>query len=174
MDDASTGAMLADLFAVPERPDLTIAYFADNDYRSHEVGPHAALPVIERIDRMLGAAFEAAGGLDRVLRDTIVIVTSDHGHCDVLADPAASVVHLEQTLGNFRLAELGKGWRAGDEIMICPNMRASQIYVRESSPAVMEAIAAAALCDPRVDQILWRTGPANGGPTHYQAVSARG
>src|SRR5687768_4335971 len=54
MDDASTGSMLQDLFAAPSRPDLTIAYFADNDYRSHEIGPHAALPVVERIDGMLG------------------------------------------------------------------------------------------------------------------------
>jgi Type I phosphodiesterase / nucleotide pyrophosphatase len=174
MDDASTGTLLRDLMGGEGLPDFTVAYFADNDYRSHAVGPVAALPVIERIDRMLGDAFEAAGGIDRVLRDTIVIVTSDHGHCDVLADPAASVIHLERTLGNFRLAELGKGWRARDEVMICPNMRASQIYVREPSPAVIEAIAAAALCDPRVDQVLWRTGPANDRPTHYLAVSARG
>ena len=41
MDDASTGAMLQDLLAAPARPDLTIAYFADNDYRSHEVGPQS-------------------------------------------------------------------------------------------------------------------------------------
>ena len=61
MDDESTGALLRELLAAsPERPDLTVAYFADNDYRSHEVGPVAALPVIERVDRMLGAAFDAA------------------------------------------------------------------------------------------------------------------
>ena len=66
MDDASTGAMLKDLAARQALPDFTVAYFADNDYVSHEVGPVAALPVVERVDRMLGEAFEAAGGLDRV------------------------------------------------------------------------------------------------------------
>src|SRR5215218_4020022 len=69
MDDASTAALLADLFARP-RPDFTVAYFPDNDYRSHEVGPHAALSVVERVDRALGAAFDAAGGLARLLADT--------------------------------------------------------------------------------------------------------
>ena len=46
----------------------------------------AALPVIERVDRMLGEAFEAAGGIDRFLDQTAVLITSDHGHCEVLAD----------------------------------------------------------------------------------------
>ena len=55
MDDASTAAMLCELAAEDELPAFTLAYFADNDYRSHEVGPHAALPVIDRVDQALGA-----------------------------------------------------------------------------------------------------------------------
>ena len=43
--------------------------------------------------------------------------------------------------------------------MICPNMRAAQIYVRESTPALIEAIAADLLSDSRVDQVIWRTRP---------------
>jgi hypothetical protein len=174
MDDASTGALLRDLMAGEGLPDFTLAYFADNDFRSHEVGPFAALPAIERIDRMLGDAFEAAGGLERVLSDTVVIVTSDHGHSDILADAAASVIHLDRVLGDFRQAELGRAWRARDEIMICPNLRASQIYVREPSPDVIGKIAAAALRESRVDQVIWRLGPPNGGQPRYTVVSNRG
>jgi hypothetical protein len=174
MDDAATGRLLRDLMGGKGLPDFTVAYFADNDYRSHEVGPVAALPVVERIDLMLGDAFEAAGGLDRVLSDTVVIVTSDHGHCDVLADAAASVIHLDRLLGDFRQAELGQPWGARDEIMICPNMRAAQIYVREPSPGVIENIAAAALCDSRVDQVIWRTGRAHDRQARYTVAAARG
>jgi hypothetical protein len=174
MDDAATGTLLRDLMGGEGLPDFTVAYFADNDYRSHEVGPVAALPVIERIDRMLGEAFEAAGGLDRVLSETIVIVTSDHGHCDVLDDAAASVIHLDGLLGNFRQAELGRPWRPRDEIMICPNMRAAQIYVRNPSPDAIEAIVAAALSDHRVDQAIWRPGAAKGPLAHYTVASCRG
>jgi hypothetical protein len=39
-----------------------------------------------------------------------VIVTSDRGHCDVLADAAASAIHLDRLLGGFRQAELGRPW----------------------------------------------------------------
>ena len=86
MDDASTGELLLEVAEDEAFADFTVAYFADNDYRSHEVGPHAALPVVERVDRALGRMFDAAGGIDHMLRDTCVIVTSDHGHCEILAD----------------------------------------------------------------------------------------
>ena len=83
MDDAATAAFLCEATEAGTLGDFTVAYFADNDYRSHEVGPYAALPVIEKVDAALGAMFDAAGGLDRLLSDTAVIVTSDHGHCEI-------------------------------------------------------------------------------------------
>ena len=174
MDDASTGAMLAELFAAPDRPDLTVAYFADNDYRSHDVGPYAALEVIERVDRMLGTAFDAAGGLDRVLDDTYVLLTSDHGHCDVLGDADRAVIRLDRVLGNFRQAALGRPWQHRDEIMICPNMRAAQIYVREPRPDRLMHIIGDLSAEPRVDQVIWRTSRTRPGTDGYSVASARG
>jgi hypothetical protein len=174
MDDASTGALLRDLFAESTRPDFTVAYFADNDYRSHEVGPHAALPVVERVDAMLGEAFEAAGGIERVLESTCVIITSDHGHCDVLGDAAQAVIRLERVLAGYRQAQLGEAWKPRDEIMICPNMRAAQIYVRDPTPAVVEQIARDLLTDPRVDQVIFRTSLSRRDAPGYSVVTTRG
>ena len=164
MDDASTAAMLKDLAGRDALPDFTVAYFADNDYVSHEVGPVAALPVVGRVDEALGEAFEAAGGMDRFLEQTAVIITSDHGHCDVLNDPQI-VIRLDRVLTDFRQAELGRAWRSKDEIMICPNMRAAQIYVQHPRPEVIERIATMVLAHPGVDQVIWRerlTGGGNG------------
>jgi hypothetical protein len=174
MDDASTGSLLRDLLASPERPDLTVAYFADNDFHSHDVGPFAALTTIERIDRMLGDAFEAAGGLERLLEDTCVIVTSDHAHCDVLPNAYDAVVRLDHLLGNFRQAAIGGAWRGRDQIMICPNMRAAQIYVRDNRPGIIEAIASDLLRDPRVDQVIWRTAHTAPDAAGYTVLSGRG
>jgi hypothetical protein len=172
MDDASTGAMLRDLAEKRALPDFTVAYFADNDYVSHEVGPIAALPVVARVDQMLGAAFEAAGGLDRFLHDTAVIITSDHGHCDVLNDPSV-VIRLDRLLADFRQADLGSAWEPKDEIMICPNMRAAQIYVRHPRPEVIELIASGALLDSNVDQVIWRSR-LTGGSSGYTVMTHRG
>jgi hypothetical protein len=176
MDDASTGALLRDLCADVGLPDFTVAYFADNDYRSHEVGPHNALPVLDRVDAMLGEAFEAAGGLERFLRDTCVIVTSDHGHCDILASPEAAVIRLDQVLGNYRQAKLGAAWEAKDEIMICPNMRATQIYIREPTQELQERIARDVIRDRRVDQVIYRSSRKESGSDQrrYSVLTARG
>jgi hypothetical protein len=162
MDDASTAAMLKDLAGKDALADLTVAYFADNDYVSHDVGPVAALPVVERVDRALGEAFDAAGGMDRFLERTAVIITSDHGHCDVLNDPA-SVIRLDQVLRDCRQAELGRGWRAKDEIMICPNMRAAQLYVKEPTADRITRIVETVLTHDGVDQVIWRNRLTHGG-----------
>lgn len=172
MDDESTGAMLRDLAAQGGLPDFTVAYFADNDYRSHEIGPIAALPVIARVDRMLGEAFAAAGGLDRFLQHTAVIVTSDHGHCEIQAD-ATAVIRLDQVLGDFRQAALGRPWKSADEILICPNMRAAQIYVQHPTAENIHRLATAALLDSKVDQVIWRS-QLTGGTSGYTVLTHRG
>lgn len=174
MDDASSAKMLCELAAAGAMGDFTLAYFADNDYVSHEVGPHRALPVVERVDRALGDMFDAAGGAERFLRDTCVIVTSDHGHCEILADRAEAVIHLNVLLDGFRQADLGRPWSAADEIMICPNMRAAQIYVRQPSAATVERIARATLADSRVDQVIWHTRVTGGARDGYVVASHRG
>jgi hypothetical protein len=173
MDDSSTAAMLYELAEDNAMPDFTVAYFADNDYRSHEVGPHAALPVVDRVDAALGSMFDAAGGFDRFIRDTCVLVTSDHGHSEILAERAAAVVNLQALLGDFRHAELGKPWSDADEIMICPNMRAAQIYLRRPAEST-ERAARTALLDPRVDLAMWRTSITEPDRTGFTVLSHRG
>lgn len=173
MDDEASAAKLCGL-AAGRMPDFTVAYFADNDYRSHEVGPYAALPVIQRVDAALGATFDAAGGANRFLSETCVIVTSDHGHCEILPDADRAVIHLDRLLADFRQADIGLGWREGDDIMICPNMRAAQLYLREPGGVVVDRVARAALAEPRIDLVLWHTRLAAGGGEHYVVESQRG
>jgi len=174
MDDESSAAMLCELTTAGRLGDFTLAYFADNDYRSHEVGPHASLPVVARVDEALGAVFEAAGGFERFITDTVVIVTSDHGHCEVLPDATLAAIALDDVLSGFRQASLGRAWRRNDEIMICPNMRAAQIYVREAEHTLVERVAAAALADSRIDLVLWRAHQTGIGPNVYRVGSQRG
>lgn len=172
MDDASTGVMLCDLADENGLRDFTVAYFADNDYVSHEVGPVAALPVVERVDRMLGETFEKAGGIERFLSHTTVIVTSDHGHCEVLGD-RRNISCLDLVLSDFRQAVLGRAWKSSDDVMICPNMRAAQIYVKEPTPEKIDGIVRTVLQDPNVDQVIWRSR-LTGGSLGYEVASPRG
>jgi hypothetical protein len=174
MDDAGTAAALCDLAARNAFADFTVAYFADNDYRGHEVGPHAALPVIERVDAALGQMFDASGGFERFIQHTAVIVTSDHGHCEVLAEAGQAVIRLDQRLASFRQADLGRAWREPDEIMICPNMRAAQIYLQRADVGIVDRITREVLKDPRVDLVLRHGRLTSAVSEHYVVDSLRG
>jgi hypothetical protein len=132
------------------------------------------LPVIDRVDRAIGDMFDAAGGADRFLRETCVIVTSDHGHCEVLADARRAVIRLDQLLADFRQADLGRGWCEHDDLLICPNMRAAQLYLREPGAVIVDRIARTALRDPRVDLVLWHTAASGGKGDVYVVASQRG
>lgn len=174
MDDAATNLMLLEIAEDRLFPDFTVAYYADNDYRSHEVGPHQALEVVERVDQGLGAAFDAYGGIDQVLRDMYVVVLSDHGHCEILADEQRSVIRLDLALSDFKQAKLGKPWESGDEIMLCPNMRSTQVYFRHpTAPALRRAIAAT-LAAPGVDHVIYRGTDVEGVADHFFIASIRG
>jgi hypothetical protein len=174
MDDASTAAILCDLVEARALADFTLAYFADNDYESHAVGPHAALPVVDRVDAALGRVFDAAGGFERFVRDTCVIVTSDHGHCEILEDREESIIPLHEVLSDFRHGELGRAWRARDEIMVCPNMRAAQIHLRQPGAVLLDRVTRALLADVRVDVVLKRQTGAHDGTDVYVVDSSRG
>jgi hypothetical protein len=164
MDDEASAELLIELAADGRLPDFTVAYFADNDYRSHEVGPHKALPVVERVDTALGRMFDACGGFDRFMEDTCVIVTSDHGHCDILADRSRAAIHLHHLLAEFQQAELGKPWRESDELLICPNMRAAQLYLRDTTAETVERVTSTCLVDARIDLVMWKRGPSANAP----------
>ncbi len=174
MDDEATAELLIEIAADGAFPEFTVAYFADNDYRSHEVGPHKALPTIERVDAALGRMFDAAGGFDRFMREMCVIVTSDHGHCDILADRSRAVIELHRVLDDFRQAELGKPWRERDELMICPNMRAAQLYVQHPSAEAVERIARTCLLEPRIDLVMWKQSLTSAGVHGYVVAGPRG
>ena len=156
MDDTSTIELLHLMAEQKNGGDFVLAYFADNDFRSHEVGPIAAVPVIEKIDKGLGEFFEKCGGIERFLSEYAVVLTSDHSHCDISASKDDASIDLEALLADFTPANLAEGWRQGDEIMICPNMRAAQIYFRVASAPILDRAIASALTDARVDQAIWQ------------------
>jgi predicted AlkP superfamily pyrophosphatase or phosphodiesterase len=175
MDDEGTGVQLCSLIEAGELPDFTVAYFADNDFQSHDVGPRDALPALDRVDGILGAAFDRAGGVERFLEGAAVIITSDHGHCDVLEDADRAVVRLDTVLDDVvRLAKLGLPWTNRDQAMICPNMRAAQIYFRTVSNDRRDLIIERLLEHPGVDQVMWRRDQQGCDGLSYSVASAKG
>ena len=156
-NDEATAQYLLELARAQQLPDLTVAYFPDNDWKSHDVGPQQALTAVEKVDGYLGELFAVCGGLERLLRDTAVIVTGDHSQAEMVdssADPAPGIA-LHELLSDFNLVEAGSDWEGDEAVMACPNMRAAQIYLRAASPSELsDRVQHALLTDRRIDQVI--------------------
>ena len=103
--------------AIGKRYDLIVVNYANPDMVGHTGVLSAAIAAVEEVDRGLGravAALEKARGA--------MIVTADHGNCEVMIDPVTGGPHTAHTtnpvpvvlvggpagarLGNGRLADL--------------------------------------------------------------------
>jgi len=172
MDDDGTRGFLRSLAGAERLPDFTCAYFADNDYRSHDVGPEAALPTVAKVDECLGEFLAARGGIDAALADLCLIITGDHSQTAIADDAREATLDLNVTLGEFTLPNPGDGWDGKASVMVCPNLRAAQIYIGRAAdrPAIVTQL----LDEPRVDQVLWRETTGAGEDVYHVATADRG
>jgi len=154
-DDSNTAHLLLQLAKNGTMPDFTLAYFPDNDYRSHEVGPQAAVTVLKHIDQQLGQLIAQNGGLEQTLQQLSIVITGDHSQSNTLG-PATAGINLDTLLSDFSIAEAGKPWGSDDQLVIGINMRTALIYFRSPTPNQLEQAVTQLLSDNRVDQVIWR------------------
>ena len=88
---------------------------------------------------------------ERFLEKRTVIVTSDHGHCDVLKGTGC-IVRLDHLLADFRQADLGKEW------MSDPEFRAEYDALAEEFALAEALVDARANTNLTQDQIAERMG----------------
>ncbi|WP_298969021.1 2,3-bisphosphoglycerate-independent phosphoglycerate mutase [uncultured Roseobacter sp.] len=82
--------------------DLIVVNYANPDMVGHTGDLEAAIKACEAVDQGLGravVALEAAGGA--------MIVTADHGNCDMMIDPETGGAHTAHTLNPVPVAVLG-------------------------------------------------------------------
>lgn len=153
--DETTADLLVQLAGKRLFPDFTLAYFPHNDALCHSVGPAEALDDLIEIDRHLGEMLEAYGGLDPFLADVCLIITGDHSQSDVVDDEALASIDLDQILADFQRTAAGQPWGEDDELMLCPNLRAAQIYLRTPDGETLQRVIEQLLTDARIDQLFW-------------------
>jgi len=107
-------------------PDLIVVNYANPDMVGHTGSIPAAIAACEAVDRSLGVVLEA-------LEETggAMLVTADHGNCEVMIDPVTGGPHTAHTtnLVPLVLVESGphaQGWRVRDGILadIAPTLLA--------------------------------------------------
>ena len=103
--------------------DFLLLSLPDNDTHSHKYGPFAQVDSIAAADRQIARMMEPAGGVEKFLEDHAVIVCSDHSQSKIEGE-----IDLFRAFDGFgvRAAQRAK---ADDEIAVCPNSRAAQVYV---------------------------------------------
>ncbi|MEZ4664686.1 MAG: alkaline phosphatase family protein [Caldilineaceae bacterium] len=153
--DANTADLLLELIQEDALPDFTLAYFPENDFRSHEVGPEAALDKLEELDEQFGKIFTAFGGLEQMLSELCVVVTGDHSQSDVVEDEQEAAIRLDQLLAEFSVAAAGAPMDAKDDLVVCPNLRTAQIYFHTPTTERHERVIKDLLQDERIDQLIW-------------------
>lgn len=141
-------------------PDFTLAYLPNNDFESHERGPSEAVDVLERFDERLGELFDHAGGVDAFLDRTMVVLTGDHAQSELVEDAEERGIELDDVLAEFKIGRAGAYWSETDDLVVCPNLRAAQVYCRE--PGSLDAVVARLLGDSRVDQVFLPPGARDG------------
>ena len=107
--------------------DFLLLSLPDNDTHSHKYGPFAQVDSIAAADRQIARMMEPAGGPEKFLEDHAMIVCSDHSQSKVEGE-----IDLFQAFDGFgvRAAQRPKD---DDEIAVCPNSRAAQVYVLDRS-----------------------------------------
>lgn len=170
--DETTAAYLLGLAERGPLPAATVAYFPNNDFESHEKGPHQAVDALKFVDESLGRLFEARGGLDAFLQETAIFITGDHSQTDMHEDADERGIDLHDALGEFSLVPAGDDWDDGEQVMVCPNMRTAEIYLRDGNtlrPRVIREL----LLEPKVDQVLW-TESGESGVAYHVATADHG
>jgi hypothetical protein len=104
--------------------DFLLLSLPDNDTYSHKNGPMAQVESLHAADRQIERMMDAAGGIDAFLEDHAVIVCSDHSQSRVEAE-----IDLFRAFDGFGVLPAGRPPADDDEIALCPNSRAAQVYV---------------------------------------------
>jgi len=90
--------------AIRERYDLIVVNYANPDMVGHTGSIPAAVAACEAVDRGLGAALAA---LDEV--GGAMLVTADHGNCEVMVDPETGGPHTAHTTNPVPLILIERG-----------------------------------------------------------------
>jgi hypothetical protein len=152
-NDATTAQYVTQL-AQQGLPDFTLAYFPDNDYASHKVGPLAPWEPSRNLTNFSESSPTNGAAYRRCWTRLHFVVTGDHSQSETTDDQNRAGINLNGVFDDYQVVETGKTWQPGDQLMICPNLRAAQIYLRTEAHILPQEIVSRLLAEPRIDQVF--------------------
>src|SRR3954454_23852870 len=139
--------------------DFLLLSLPDNDTHSHKNGPCAQVDSIAAADRQIQRMMDAAGGTDAFLEDHAMVVCSDHSQSKVEAS-----IDLFRAFDGFGVLAAAAVPGDDDEIAVCPNSRAAEVYVldRDRRAELIPRIERTLLSLDGVDLVLRRSDNTEG------------
>lgn len=172
--DATTAACMLALAESDNLTPFTIAYFPLNDDVAHKEGiTSAASKCVERFDTFLGKFVDSIGGWDVVGDEYTFLIVGDHGQVE-WSDDGPDVVRLDELLEDFKLADTAAGLQDDDELLVCPNMRASAVYSANPSAGQRDTVVDKLLRHPGVDQVIYEESQPDDRRSFTVATADRG
>jgi len=149
--------------------DFLLLSLPDNDTHSHKHGPYAQVDSIAAADRQITRMMDAAGGVEAFLEEHAMIVCSDHSQSKVEGE-----IDLFRAFDGFGVRAAQRA-RPDDEIAVCPNSRAAQVYVldREHRRKLIPRVERTLLALEGVDLVL-RMGDHPDGEAIVRGERSRG
>lgn len=153
--DRTTAECLLAMARADAMPTFTLGYFPLNDDRAHKGGLRsAAASCLEVFDKFLEEFVALLGGWDAIGQHYSLLIVGDHGQIPPTGDEM-NVVALDELLEQYQLADTMSGFAEGDELLICPNMRAGAIYVADGSDVLRDRVIDDLLDENAIDQIIY-------------------
>lgn len=139
MNDEFSAQELAYLIKQNKLPNVTIAYFPENDNTVHRKGP-AELGGIEKADQALQDVLNAYGSWEQALKSSVWIVMGDSAQSYVYDDRDRSIVDLRPLLNRYRIAKLNESVSSEDQIVISTNERMAYVYAIDPKIALPDIV----------------------------------
>jgi len=155
-EDDTTMAVLTHLVENDEMCDFTVAYLPDNDSDSHKVGPGNAVFTLQHADELLGDLFAVKGGIEQFLEEYTIFIVGDHSQSPLIKDKDRRGINVDKLLEEFNVVDAGTQWDEDEEMVVCPNLRATLLYFNVVNRNRFERVSHRFLADDRVDQIIWK------------------
>ncbi|MDQ0060855.1 alkaline phosphatase family protein [Paenibacillus harenae] len=139
MNDEFSAQDTAYLINQKKLPNVTIAYFPENDNSVHRKGT-AQLDGIEKADQALQVVLDAYGSWEQAVKNAIWIVMGDSAQSAVYEDRQLATVEIKSLLNHYRIAKLNQPVSAEDQIVISTNERMAYVYAINANVELSDVV----------------------------------
>ena len=137
LNNQFTAQEMAYLISQNKLPEVTIAYFPENDMTVHRKGIDH-LDGIIKADQALQTVFNAFGSWEKAVQSAVWVVMGDSAQSAVYDDRQAAKIDLRPLVNKYRIAKLDQPVQKEDQIVIATNERMAYVYAIDERVQVSE------------------------------------